>query len=145
MSIVNDMPSLTTPVSGDELPIERGTALYKIGYTDLASGVLSNAPNAASLYLTETTWSALYGQLTALSSNHAAPFKCNASTTSKLTGAKVSAIMFGVVSRLTDTIFEFIAHQANSAYLIVWRVTFESGGANATVGSVYRITGNEMT
>lgn len=144
MSIVNDMPSLTTPISGDELPIERGTALYKIDYTNLASTVLSGASNAASLYLTGTTWSALYTQLTALNTNRAAAYKCDATVTSLLTGTKVSAIVFGVVSRLTSTIFEFMAGGPNSAAFYKWRVTFDSNGSSATVGSVYRVIGAEL-
>ena len=144
MSIVNDMPSLTTPISGDELPIERGTALYKIDYTNLASTVLSGASNAASLYLTGTTWAALYTQLTALNANRAAVYKCDAGVTSLLTGAKVSAISFGVVTRLNATVFEFFARVANTGSVMGWRVTFESGGSSASVGSVYRTVMTEI-
>jgi len=143
MSIVNDMPVLSAAAAGDELPIERGTALYKIDYSTLAGNILSSAPNAASLYLTGTTWADLYTQLTALSVNRSAAYKCNAAITSILTGAKFEAITFGVVSRLTDTIFEFMARQANAGVILAWRVTFSSA-TSASVGTVYQFTGTAI-
>lgn len=40
MSIIDNLPTLTTPVAGDEIPIERGMAAYKIDYTALASAII---------------------------------------------------------------------------------------------------------
>ena len=209
MSIIDDFPAMSSPETGDEIPIERGTTTYKIDYDALATAIiaklggdpvtiahggtgLSSAPSmlvdlasaqaasplaasprpgvtntlpltnggtgastaaaaltnlgaAASLFLSSTGWSGLYSELTVIPTNYAALYKCNASTSSKLTAAKVSGITYGVVVRLTNTIFEFISRQGNTADLLLWRVTFESGGANATVGTVCKLTGSEMS
>ena len=37
--IINDLPILSSPASGDELPIERGTNTYKIDYNALATAI----------------------------------------------------------------------------------------------------------
>jgi len=197
--IIDDLPALTSPQSGDELPIERGSYAYKIDYNALASAILGkigassltaspsmlvnlastsaanvmqSAPRpgvtgvlplanggtgvnslaglqgilnmAFGLYLTASAWSGLYEELSVIATNTTATYKCNAPTTSLLTGAKVSTITFGVVCRLTDTIFEFMARQANTQYMLVWRVTFDSSGSSATVGTVYRFTGTAI-
>ena len=207
MAIINDFPVLSSPATGDEIPIERGVTTYKIDYNTLAEAIiakigdpvlvshggtgLTSAPSmlvnlastqadsplsasprpgvvntlgvdnggtgaataqaarenlgaAASLFLEGTDWSSLYAELTAIPTNYSAVFKSNGTTTGVLTGSKVTSIVSGVVSCLTATIFEFMAHQANSAYVLVWRVTFASGGASATVSDVYRMTGNAI-
>lgn len=194
--IIDDLPALTSPQSGDELPIERGSYAYKIDYNALASAILGkigassltaspsmlvnlastsaenvmqSAPRpgvtgvlplanggtgvnslaglqgilnmAFGLYLTSTAWAGLYSELSVIATNTTATYKCNAPTTSLLTGAKYSAITFGVVSRLTDTIFEFMARPGNNANILTWRVTFSSDGSSATVGNVYHFDG----
>lgn len=140
MAIVDNLPSISSTQSSDEMPIERGTLLYKITPENL----LAKAPNSASLNLTQTTWPNLYAALIEIDTNKVACFRGTSDAISKLTGAKVAALSFGVVARLTDTIFEFMIHQANTAYIIVWRVTFSSDATTATVGTVYRLTGNAM-
>jgi len=121
------------------LPLANGGT----GVNSLAGlqGVLNMA---FGLYLTASSWSGLYEELSVIATNTTATYKCNAPTTSLLTGAKVSTITFGVVCRLTDTIFEFMARQANTQYMLVWRVTFDSSGSSATVGTVYRFTGTAI-
>lgn len=199
ITIIDDLPALTSPQSGDELPIERGSYAYKIDYNALASAILGkigasslaaspsmlvnlastsaanvmqSAPRpgvtgvlplanggtgvnsleglqgvlnmAFGLYLTSEAWSGLYTELSVIATNTTATYKCNANTTSLLTGTKVSSITFGVVSRLTSTIFEFIGGLGNSQYMYKWRVTFSSDGSSATVGTVYRFTGTAI-
>lgn len=199
ITIIDDLPALTSPQNGDELPIERGDYAYKIDYAALASAILGkigasslsaspsmlvnlastgaanvmqSAPRpgvtgvlplanggtgvnslaglqgvlnmAFGLYLTAPAWSGLYTELSVIATNTTATYKCNAPTTDLLTGTKVNAITFGVVSRLTDTIFEFMARQANTGNIFVWRVTFDSTGSSATVGSVYSVTASEI-
>ena len=39
MAIIDTLPALTTPTTGDELPIERGTTVYKIDYNQLAAAI----------------------------------------------------------------------------------------------------------
>lgn len=39
--IINDLPTLSSPQTGDELPIERGTNTYKIDYDALATAIIS--------------------------------------------------------------------------------------------------------
>ena len=209
MAIVDDFPSLSTPASGDEIPIERGTTTYKIDYDALAEAIIaklggdpvtvvhggtgistepsllidlastqaaspfaatprpgvtntlpitaggtnattaadarSNLSAAATFYPTATNWSGLHSVLTDIPTNYTGMFKCNATTSGTLTGGKVGSILYGMVSRLTSTIFEFFAGPGNSSMMYKWRVTFASDGASATVGTVYRITGIEMT
>lgn len=41
MAIIDTLPALTTPTTGDELPIERGTTVYKIDYNQLAAAILA--------------------------------------------------------------------------------------------------------
>lgn len=41
MAIINDLPVMSTPASGDELPIERGTTVYKIDYNALAAAIIA--------------------------------------------------------------------------------------------------------
>jgi len=41
MAIIDNLPAITTPASGDELPIERGTTVYKIDYNQLAAAILA--------------------------------------------------------------------------------------------------------
>lgn len=125
-----------TPGVTGVLPLANGGT----GVNSLAGlqGILNMA---FGLYLTSTAWPGLYSELSVIATNTAATYKCNAPITSMLTGAKYSAITFGVVSRLTDTIFEFMARPGNSAYILTWRVTFSSDGSSATVGNVYRFDG----
>lgn len=40
MGIIDNLPALTAPAAGDEIPIERGTAACKIDYTALASAII---------------------------------------------------------------------------------------------------------
>lgn len=128
-----------TPGVTGVLPLANGGT----GVNSLAGlqGILSMA---FGLYLTSTAWAGLYSELSVIATNTTATYKCNAPTTSLLTDSKVSTITFGVVSRLTDTIFEFMARQANTGNILVWRVTFDSTGSSATVGSVYRFTGTAI-
>lgn len=37
--IIDSLPTLTTPTTGDELPIERGQATYKVTLENLATGI----------------------------------------------------------------------------------------------------------
>lgn len=199
MIIIDNLSSLSSPATGDELAIERGSYTYKIDYNALANAILGrigasnlgaspsmlvnlastsaanvmqSAPRpgvtgildasnggtgvssisalrntlnmAFGLYLTSEAWSGLYAELSVVSVNTTATYKCNANTTSLLTGTKVQTISFGLVSRLTSTIYEFIAGQGNSQYIYKWRVTFSSDGTSGTVGTVYRITGTAI-
>ena len=41
MAIIDTLPALTTPTTGDEMPIERGTTVYKIDYNQLAAAILA--------------------------------------------------------------------------------------------------------
>lgn len=58
MAIINDLPVMSTPASGDELPIERGTTVYKIDYNALAAAIIAQQSltgvkgNAESTYRT---------------------------------------------------------------------------------------------
>lgn len=39
--IIDGLPTLATPATGDEIPIERGTTTYKIDYNALATAIIS--------------------------------------------------------------------------------------------------------
>lgn len=96
------------------------------------------------MYLTGTTWETLYAELTAMTVNKTTTYKCDAPVTNLLTGGKVSSITFGIVARLTNTIYEFFAGPGNSGTYYKWRITFASGGTSATVGTVYSFSGTAI-
>ena len=41
MAIINDFPVLSSPATGDEIPIERGVTTYKIDYNTLAEAIIA--------------------------------------------------------------------------------------------------------
>lgn len=113
---------------------------YKFfGATD-EKALLRSIQAATGLHLTGTSWKDLNDELVSIPTNYTATFECTGDITSLLTGSKINSIVFGVVSRPTDTIFDFMAKTPGNQYLCAWRVTFSSAGGTATVGTVYRTT-----
>lgn len=41
--IIDGLPTLTTPTTGDEMPIERGQATYKVSFTNLKNAITGRA------------------------------------------------------------------------------------------------------
>lgn len=62
MAIIDTLPALTTPTTGDELPIERGTTVYKVDYSALKSQINSGmfGPNSLGT-ITNANNTSLYG------------------------------------------------------------------------------------
>ena len=99
---------------------------------------------ASRVYLSNSSISNISEALLTIPTNYAGTIKSDGPVTSTLTGGKVSAIVFGTVCRLTDTIYEFFGRQANSENIFFWRITFNSARTSITVGNVYKLTGSAV-
>lgn len=144
--LIDGLPTLTTPASTDELPIERGTTTYKATAGALKAAIgLGNVNNG--LLLTESTGSALYTQLNALPITPAngSGVTCYISNASllQMTGLSgLSGAVYGVITRLSSTQFHVFGLYAN-AYLMYWSFNITSAGA-ITPNTVYKLQGTAM-
>lgn len=172
MAIIDDFPTLSSsPTTGDELPIERGTTTYKIDYDALASAIISklggdpvtiphggtgattaNAGRIAlgaapTIYLNKATWADVYAELNKLGSAELGVFYAQNSpaVASLLTGGKVTGTIKGVVLRAFSTQFDFFGSVGTGNSIVAWRITnFTSASATPSVGSVYSYTGTAL-
>lgn len=99
---------------------------------------------AGRLYISGNTVDSVSRQLEAIPTDYVGTFKSDASSTSLLTGGKVSAIVAGTVANLTGRIYEFFGRQANTENVYFWRITFNDKHTSITVGTVYKLTGTAV-
>lgn len=172
MAIIDDFPTLSSsPTTGDELPIERGTTTYKIDYDALASAIISklggdpvttshggtgaatakaareNLSVPATLYFDTATWASIKAKLDSLSTYSCATFYAPGNVASLLTGGDVTSSLKGVITVTGSSTYDcigYIGAGASSGYLVTWRINSPTT-SGATIGTVMHYMGANTT
>jgi len=90
------------------------------------------------------TWSGIFQTLSNLPNYSTGTIYAGSAPASKLTGGKLASYINGVVTRMSENVFDFMVQSgANPAYMYGFRVTGLTSSAG-TPGTVYRFTGTAI-
>lgn len=141
--IIDGLPALATPTTGDEMPIERGTATYKVTFDNLSNVIVSQldiAFNGDSWTLAD-----MYPIMAKVAVPGSALLWLSPTSSGLLSGEKVRAYCTCIASRTNQSNWRFMAFGGSDAYVYVWHIDGWSGAsATPTIGTVYRLAGTAI-
>lgn len=140
--IIDGLPALATPTTGDEMPIERGTATYKVTFDNLSKAIVSQLDMA---FNGDWTLADMYPIMAKVTVPGSALLWLSPTASGLLSGGKVNAYCTVVASRTTASNWRFMAYGGSDAYIYVWHIEGWSGAsATPTIGTVYRLAGTAI-
>lgn len=140
--IIDSLPILTDPTTGDEMPIERGQATYKVTLDNLSKAIVSQLDMA---FNGDWTLADMYPVMAKVTVPGSALLWLSPSSSGLLSGNKVRAYCTCIASRTNLSNWRFMAYSGSDAYVYVWHIEGWSGAsATPTIGMVYRFAGTAI-
>lgn len=136
--IIDGLPALTTPTTGDEMPIERGQATYKVTYDNLSKAIISQLDMAFN-----GTWTLanMYPVMAKVAIPGSAMLWFSPDNVGLLSGGKVQVWCTAIASRTSASNWRFMAFTGASE-VYTWTLSgWSSASATPTIGNVYKLTG----
>lgn len=139
--IIDGLPALTTPTTGDEMPIERGTATYKVTLDNLSKAIVSLLDMA---FNGDWTLADMYPIMAKVTVPGSALLWLSPSSSGLLSGDKVQAYCTCIASRTNASSWRFMAFTGASE-VYTWTLSgWSSASATPTIGTVYRLAGTAI-
>jgi len=139
--IIDSLPALATPTTGDEMPIERGTATYKVTLDNLSKAIISQLDMA---FNGDWTLAELYPIMAKVAVPGSAMLWLSPSSSGLLSGNKVRAYCTCIASRTNSSNWRFMAFTGASE-VYTWTLSgWSSASATPTIGTVYRLAGTAI-
>lgn len=140
--IIDGLPTLATPVSTDEMPIERGTTAYKVTLDILSKTIVSQLDMA---FNGDWTLADMYPVMAKVAVPGSAMLWLSPSSSGLLSGNKVRAYCTCIASRTNQSNWRFMVYGGSDAYVYVWHIEgWSSASATPTIGTVYRLAGTAI-
>lgn len=139
--IIDGLPTLATPVSTDEMPIERGTTAYKVTLDILSKTIVSQLDMD---FNGDWTLADMYPIMAKVTVPGSALLWLSPSSSGLLSGNKVRAYCTCIASRTNASSWRFMAFTGASE-VYTWTLSGWSGAsATPTIGTVYRLAGTAI-
>lgn len=139
--IIDGLPTLATPVSTDEMPIERGTTAYKVTLDILSKTIVSQLDMA---FNGDWTLADMYPIMAKVTVPASALLWLSPSSSGLLSGNKVQSYCTCIASRTNASSWRFMAFTGASE-VYTWTLSgWSSASATPTIGTVYRLTGTAI-